>query len=89
MYCVSYRIVSYREITVSLQPWCGWSPHRDDGELDVLVDVLAGELDVTEVLFDVEGKLAVFFRLDDAFAVFEADDDALQMSLELKHTQDS
>lgn len=59
-------------------------PHRDDGELDLLVDVLTGELDVAEVLFDVEGKLAVLFRLDDAFTVFEADDDALEMSLEFK-----
>lgn len=53
-------------------------PHRQDGELDLLVDVFVGELDVAEVLPDVEGKLAVFITLDDTFAVFQADDDSLK-----------
>lgn len=64
------------------------SPHRDDGELDLLVDVLGSELDVAEVLFDVEGKLTVFVRLDEAFVVFQADDDALQPSNQNKDLMD-
>lgn len=54
-------------------------PHRDNSELDLLTDVLSGELNITEVLFDIEGKLAVFIRLDDAFTVRQADDDALHI----------
>lgn len=56
----------------------GRSPHRNDTEVHLLVDVLGGELDVAEVLFDVKGKFAVLVRFDDAFTVFQTDDDALQ-----------
>lgn len=54
------------------------TPHRDDRELHFLTDVLCRKLDVTEILFDVKGKLAVLLGLDDTFAVLQADDDALR-----------
>ena len=56
----------------------GDTPHHDDAELNLLVDVLGAELHVTEVFLDVEGKLVVFVRLDDAFVTFQADDDTLK-----------
>lgn len=53
-------------------------PHRDDGELHLFIDVLSGELDITEVLFNVKRKLAVLARLNDAFAILQTDDNTLQ-----------
>lgn len=55
----------------------GRSPHRDDRELHLLVDVIVGELYVAEVFLDLERKLAVFLRLDDSFVLLQANDDAL------------
>lgn len=52
--------------------------HRNDCKLDLLVDVLGGELYVAEVLLELEGELAVQVGLDDALGVLQADDDALQ-----------
>lgn len=51
--------------------------HRNDCELDLLVNVLSSELHVTEVLLDMEGELAVRLGLDYALRVLQADDDAL------------
>lgn len=52
--------------------------HRNGCELDLLVDVLSGELYVAEVLLELEGELAVQVGLDDALVVLQADNDALQ-----------
>lgn len=60
-------------------------PHLDDGELHLLVDVLFAELDVAQVLLGIEGKFAVFVWVDDAFAVAQAGDDALQSPINIKH----
>lgn len=57
---------------------CPPSPHHDGGKLNGLIDVLGGELDVTEVLCGAKRKLAVLVGLDEAFIVFEADNDSLQ-----------